>query len=290
LYAERLVGDAQPEAHDAAVVRFFGGERPMKWLRRLAWAGRLRRWVAGEANCISRLPEFVQFQLPLDWPEMARGGMNELTVANKGKPPRRSKLALITLGSLAGTVDSRRRQWLLQHLPMAAGALMGPFMRVGKPALDEDKIAFENWLAEEAITIEEQGLPVFLAKIRPVKEEMAASAGPEENATGGEKPQNLFETSDMDLFSGDDSSEYSLVREIPAEVTELTKSLELEDSGEIAGLRQDHSGLFSTDADDFVIEDSGEIEVQDIEIEDEEDEESEFDDSGPSFRIGDLQL
>lgn len=133
-------------------------------------------------------------------------------------------------------------------------------------------------------------MPAFLAKIRPVKEEMAASAGPEENATGGEKPQNLFETSDMDLFSGDDSSEYSLVREIPAEVTELTKSLELEDSGEIAGLRQDDSGLFSTDADDFVIEDSGEIEVQDIEIEDEEDEESEFDDSGPSFRIGDLQL
>lgn len=291
LYAERLVGDAVPAGHDAAVVRLFSGERPMRWLRRLAWAGRLRRWVAGEANCISGLAEFAECQLPKEWPELAKRGMDQLTQANKGKPWRRSKLAIVTLGSLAGQVDSRRRQWLLQHLPMSAGALMSPFLRVGKPALNENEMEFETWLAEAAITIEEQGLQAFQSRIRPVKEEMPAKAGPDENAIRAEATANIYETSDMDLFlPGDDSSEYSLLRTLPAEVTELTNSLELDDSGEMAALRQDHSGLFSTDADDFVIEESGEIEIQDFTIEDEDDEEPEFDNSDSSFRIGDLEL
>ena len=40
----------------------------------------------------------------------------------------------------------------------------------------------------------------------------------------------------------------------------------MEESGEIPGLKASHSGLFALDADDFVIEDSGEIEIQDIVI------------------------
>lgn len=291
---ERLVGDVEPGRNDSAVIRLLAGDRPMAWLRRLAWCGRLRRWVAGEANCIMQLPVYFNCNLSPDWPAMAREGLVELAGANKGVPPRCSKTGLITVGSLAAGLDSRRRQWLLQHLPMATGPLVAPFMRIGKPPMDFNRIVFEVWLAEAALQIESEGMAAFQARIlKPTAEKLAIAAeNDSENAIEPEAGDLSYETSDMDLFTGDDESgeAYSLLNEEARQESGLTESPDVEESGEIPGLKASHSGLFALDADDFVIEDSGEIEIQDIVIEDEEIDDAELEDSDSSFRIGDLEL
>jgi hypothetical protein len=297
LSAERLVGDAEAWIGDPEIVLFFEHESPIGWLRMLAWSGRLRRWVAGEKDSFCGLPAFAKCSRGEDWPEIARKSLAQLRTAAKGKPVRASRYGLISLAMLASQVDSRRRQWIFQHLPMSAGALIAPVMRTEKKPLDENEMQFETWLASWAIGFEDDCLKLFLAEFQGKAADLSG-AGKLEDA-GSHQPLN-YETTDMpgmlevdqdyDLLS--DSSEERI--SMPADLFEPDDHFELDESIEIVNVKAENSGIFDQDIDQLVIEDSSEIEIEindghdDIALNDDDDEKADDDDS--SFHIGDLEL
>lgn len=148
---ERLVGDLEPVSDDPSVVRFFQGESRPVWLRRVVWAGRLKRALANTHEQ-SPLKSFF-IGLPETWP-----GLAAVTLARfaSGMPKRARSdghFGLTTVGSLAGLVDLRRRQWLLQHFSMELGPLLATWLRIGKSPWPEDQMAMEAWIARQALLL-----------------------------------------------------------------------------------------------------------------------------------------
>jgi len=154
---ERLVGDLPPTPEDPAVLRFFQGDSRQQWLRRVVWAGRLKRALGtiGHKNKLGNL--FVH--QPDEWSSMAASTMARFFTGLPAKAKSDAHLGLVTVASLASRLDLRRRQWLLQHLSMQLGPLLATWLRIGKPPWPEEQIVMEAWIAAMACELADGNEP-----------------------------------------------------------------------------------------------------------------------------------
>lgn len=197
---ERLVGDSDPVNDDPAVVRLFKGEDRRAWLERIVWAGRLKRALANSQEQ-SPLKAFFN-DLPETWPSLASGTLARFF----GGMPKRVRsdghLGLTTIGSLAGRIEPRRRQWILQHFPMDLGPLLATWLRIGKPPWPDEQIAVEEWIAGQALLLAE-GLtePAADEVIESPNAAQIKSDTAPPPLTSHEEPQDSVEL--VELIAGD---------------------------------------------------------------------------------------
>ncbi len=155
LWCERLVGCPEPSAADAWVVRLFSDSGGIGWYRRIVWCGRLRRALGSSAAKRGDGPlASILSDLPESWPGLAQANM---PVEGSGSVKRSSdgRLGLVTVATLAGRLEARRRQWVLQHLSMQLGPQLAGWLRIGKPPWPADRLAMEDWIAATAMALSE---------------------------------------------------------------------------------------------------------------------------------------
>lgn len=155
LWAERLVGDLEPQQKDSTIVRLLAGDSRIMWIRRLVWCGRLKRIIAGCPGrpSESQLSAGLVANLPADWQTLALGSVNTYEKNAKSRKNSRARLGLVTMASLTGSVDHRRRQWMLQHFGMDLGVTLAPWMRIGKPPLPQELLDLESWILGHALKL-----------------------------------------------------------------------------------------------------------------------------------------
>ena len=145
---ERLVGDVPPIVDDLPILRLFQGEVRQQWLRRIVWAGRLKR-ALGSSGPQGPFESLFQNQ-PTQWPALAASTLARFFSGLPSKAKSDGHLGLVTVASLTSRLEPRRRQWVLQHLSMEFGPLLATWLRIGKPPWPDDQLALENWIAEQA--------------------------------------------------------------------------------------------------------------------------------------------
>lgn len=145
---ERLVGDLAPTDGDEPVLRLFQGDDRQLWLRRIVWAGRLKRAIGSSGQNTAFQDLFRDH--PAEWAGLAASTLARFYSGLASKARSNGHLGLVTVASLASRLDLRRRQWVLQHLSMEFGPLLATWLRLGKPPWPDEQIALENWIADQA--------------------------------------------------------------------------------------------------------------------------------------------
>jgi hypothetical protein len=135
-------------AHDRPVVRLFKGDDRQMWLRRIVWAGRLKRAMGSHGQKV--VDESLFQGQPGEWSGLAATTLARFYSAFPKRARSDGHLGLVTVASLASRLDLRRLQWVLQHLSMEFGPLLAAWLRLGKPPLPDEQIALENWIADQA--------------------------------------------------------------------------------------------------------------------------------------------
>lgn len=156
LWSERLVSHLPPSESASPVMRLFAGTSRIDWLRRVVWCGRLKRVLALSDGVPKKGPiQSLTKNLPSDWPAFAQSTIQQHQSTATIKARSDGHLGLVTLASLAGGVEPRLRQWLLQHVSMELGPKLAPWLRNGKPPWPEAQLAMENWIAKMALDLSE---------------------------------------------------------------------------------------------------------------------------------------
>jgi hypothetical protein len=154
LWSERLVSHLPSNKFSPPVINLFEGASRIDWLRRIVWCGRLKLALAGSGEVSGKgsLKSFTK-NVPKDWPKLAESTIHQFQATSSAKANCNSHLGLVTVGSLAGGLEPRLRQWLMQHLSMEFGPKLSPWLRIGKPPWPEPQLAMENWIASTAYSL-----------------------------------------------------------------------------------------------------------------------------------------